>query len=208
MTLQALLAEVDPGWYATDEDAFDNHLLARAHDSALGQRMLARWLAVDAAAALLAPNPGKGFAAMAEKWPRTRLTALVRDIGTLAYAPTIRAEVRRDPVRRLRRALGNSYLLALDQTVWDGRIEAVRVAQLSTEFGEALATDPRHDEPLYAMFDRQGRSELRAWAGKRDPALADWTVLLHPRETAREAHLPEKPVLRLYTHHETRARSA
>ena len=46
---------------------------------------------------------------------------LSRDLGALAFAPAIRAEVRREPVRQLKRALGNSYLLALDKQVWDGR---------------------------------------------------------------------------------------
>lgn len=222
MSLQALLAEVDPGWYAAEAggDGFDVALLARAGNSALGRRMLARALAIDAAPALLAPVPGRnasgrsvgdngpdrGLNATVAQWSRTQLAALVRDAGVLAYAPAIRAEVRRDPVRRLKRALGNSYLLALDQTVWDGRVDATLVARLSTEFGEALAADPRHDDRLYTMFDAQGRGELHAWASKRDPALADWTRLLHPRETPRAAHLPEKPMLRVYTHHETRAR--
>jgi hypothetical protein len=209
MTLQALLAEVDPGWYAADADdaAPDAGLLARAQTSALGQRLLARWLAADAASALLAPTPGKEYSATIAQWSRAQLGALVRDVGVLAYAPAIRAEIRREPVRRLKRALGNSYLLALDQTVWDGRIDATLLARLSTEFGEALATDPKHDDRLYAMFDAQGRGELRAWASKRNPALADWTALLHPRETPRAAHLPEKPMLRVYTHHELRAKA-
>jgi len=220
MTLQALLAEIDPGWYAAqaEDDAPDARLIARAQGSALGQRLLARWLAADAASALLAPAPdrgipGKDYAATVTQWSRAQLAALVRDVGVLAYAPAIRAEVRRDPVRRLKRALGNSYLLALDRTVWDGRVDATLIARLSTEFGEALAAgpgqdDPGHDDRLYAMFDAQGRGELRAWASKRDRALADWTALLYPRETPRAAHLPEKPMLRVYTHHETRARAA
>lgn len=210
MTLQALLSEVDPAWYAADAAAAapDARLLARAQTSALGQRLLARWLAADAASALLAPSPGKEHAAIVALWSRAQIAALVRDAGVLAYAPAIRAEVRRDPVRRLKRALGNSYLLALDQTVWDGRIDATLLARLSTEFGQALAADPKHDDRLYAMFDAQGRGELRAWALKRNPALADWIALLHPRETPRAAHLPEKPMLRVYTHHETRAKVA
>jgi hypothetical protein len=209
MTLQALLSEVDPAWYADADDAApDARLLARAQTSALGQRLLARWLAADAAHALLAPSPGKEYSAITTLWSRTQLAALIRDVGVLAYAPAIRAEIRREPVLRLKRALGNSYLLALDQTVWDGRIDATLLARLSTEFGEALATDPKHDERLYAMFDAQGRGELGAWALKRNPMLADWIALLHPRETARSAHLPEKPMLRVYTHHETRAKVA
>jgi hypothetical protein len=212
MTLQALLSEVDPGWYAADADAAapDARLLARAQTSALGQRLLARWLAADAASTLLAPTPdhGKGHAAITSQWSRAQLAALVRDVGVLAYAPAIRAEIRRDPVRRLKRALGNSYLLALDQTVWDGRIDATLLARMSTEFGEALAADPKHDDRLHAMFDAQGRGELHAWALIRNPALADWTALLHPRETPRAAHLPEKPMLRVYTHHELRAKAA
>ena len=210
MTLHALLAEVDPGWYAAEADgaAPDAGLLARAQTSALGQRLLTRWLAAGAASALLAPTPGKDHSAITAQWSRAQLAALVRDVGVLAYAPAIRAEIRREPVRRLKRALGNSYLLALDQTVWDGRIDATLLARLSTEFGEALAADPRHDDRLFAMFDAQGRGELRAWALIRNPALADWTALLHPRETPRAAHLPEKPMLRVYTHHELRAKAA
>ena len=169
MTLQALLAEVDPGWYAAQaaDDAPDAGLITRAQDSALGRRLLARWLASDGASALLAPSPDRNPSAITAQWPRAQVAALVRDLGVLAYAPAIRAEVRRDPVRRLKHALGNSYLLALDQTVWDGRVDATLIARLSTEFGEALAADPKHDDRLYAMFDAQGRGELRAWAAKR-----------------------------------------
>lgn len=211
MALRALLAEVEPGWYASSEDdAPDAGLVAQARDSALGRRLLAGWLAAGPAAAMLAPAPHGRSAPLVERWPRDRLAALTRDIGVLAYAPAIRAEVRREPVRRLKAMLGNSYLLALDRTVWDGRLEPALVARLAIEFGEALAAAGQDDDEgaLHVLFDRQGRHELQAWARRRDPALADWSALLQPREAPRTAFLPEKPVLRVYTHHEMRAVAA
>jgi hypothetical protein len=110
-------------------------------------------------------------------------------------------------VRRLKAALGNSYLLALDRTVWDGVLERVPLVVLASDFSRALAEATASDDPqpLHALFDTQGRAELDAWARRRDPALADWCALLHPPGRLPAAHLPEKPVLRVYTHHDTRA---
>ncbi|NZA26786.1 hypothetical protein H0E84_10360 [Luteimonas sp. SJ-92] len=207
MPLQALLAEVHPSWYAAEgEPAPSPGLLEAALRSGLGRRMLARVLLQGGIGdALLAPRPGSGPPTAVTRWPRARLALLVRDLGVLAYAPAIRGEVRREPVRRLRRALGNSYLLALDPTVWDAAVERGVLARLAAGLERALVED---DEALFAMFERQGRNELRAWAAVRDPALADWTALLHERAGAGPAHLPEKPVLLLCTHHESRAAAA
>src|SRR5690554_5982680 len=123
MSLQALLAEVDPSWYARAGEPLDPRLLARARRSRLGRRLLARTLLdAGAAGALLAPRPGAPTPTTLTRWPRAKLARLVRDLGVLAYAPVIRAEVRREPVRRLKRALGGSYLLPLDPTVWDAKV--------------------------------------------------------------------------------------
>lgn len=200
MSVQALLAEVDPSWYGEIDPA----LLAQARDSRLGRRMLARWLAVGPAATLLAPAPGEGAAAAATGWPPARLAALVRDLGALAYAPAIRAEVRREPVRRLKQALGNGYLLALDNTVWNGRVDPVVGKRLAVALASALAD--AGDDALFAALDWQGRAELDEWAGKAEPALGEWARLLGCRDDALEAaHLPEKPILRVYAHHQARA---
>ncbi|MDH5822026.1 hypothetical protein QFW77_03325 [Luteimonas sp. RD2P54] len=207
MPLQALLAEVHPSWYAADgEPAPAPALLGAALRSRLGRRMLARaLLASGTGQALLAPRPGSGLPTAVARWPRERLARLVRDLGVLAYAPVIRAEVRREPVRRLRRTLGNSYLLALDPTVWDAAVGRAVLARLAADWERALVED---DDALFAMLERQGRGELRAWAAIRDPALGDWTALLHERSEVGPAHLPEKPVLLLCTHHESRAAAA
>lgn len=207
MSLRALLAEVDPGWLEDAGAPLDAELAARARDSELGRRLLASWLAEGPAASLLAPDPARAPVDLRTRWPRPRLDALCRDLGLLAHAPPIRAEVRREPVRRLKAALGHSYMLALDPTVWDGRLPPARLQLLADDFGAALAATLARDDPapLYALFDRQGRAELEAWARRRDPALADWCALLHPPADERPAHLPEKPVLRVYTHHEARA---
>lgn len=208
MSLRALLAEVDPGWL---EDGaghrLDPSLAARARDSALGRRLLAAWLAEGSAAALLGPDPVRDPDATRLRWTRGRLEALCRDIGILAHAPAIRAEVRREPVRRLKAVLGPSYLLALDRTVWEGKLPPDQLQLLSDGFRAALAASMSGDDPapLTTLFDRQGRAELRAWARRRDPALADWCALLHPPGAEPSAYLPEKPVLRVYTHHEARA---
>lgn len=207
MQLQALLSEVDSGWYAAGAEVPPPpELLDRARRSALGRRMLAGWLAADAAPALFAPravDAGGAGDAVAARWTRSRLVALVRDAGVLAYAPAIRAEVSREAVKRLRNVLGNSYLLALDRGVWDGGIEPERLPALVASLHEALAASD--EVALHWLFERQGRSEMRHWAMRRDPVLADWIALLHPRETLVDPHLPEKPLLRVYTHHESRA---
>ena len=58
--------------------------------------------------------------------------------------------------------------------------------------------------PLGTLLDRQGRSELRAWATARNPGLAEWTLLVHGDEPLQATHLPDKAVLRVLTHHENR----
>lgn len=207
MSLHGLLAEVHGGWLEDAGAPLDPALAAEALRSALGRRLLASWLAEGPAAALLGPDPARQPGAMRDRWPRAKLDALCRDIGVLAHAQPIRAEVRREPVRRLKVTLGNSYLLALDRTVWDGALAPERQQAVAAGFGHALAEAMATDDPapLFALFDRQGRAELRAWALRRDPALADWCALLHPPGPDVPAHLPEKPVLRVYTHHEARA---
>ena len=205
MGLHGVLAEIHPGWYGDVDPA----LLQRAQASGIGRRLLARWLAADIAPRLFAPSP-QGLANVAARWPRVRLAALARDLGTLAFAPAIRAEVRREPVRRLRHVLGNGYLLALDQSVWDGRVSAAIGKRLKTELGAALGSDAGDHANLLALFDRQGRNEVRAAAVRNDAArdeaaLGEWLMLLHPQEAAAEAYLPEKPVTMLFMHHAARA---
>lgn len=214
MSLQAVFAEIHPDWYRqADVDGPDTtpmspQLLQRARDSALGRRMLARWLMRDMGVGgeLLAPRPDGALAAAVVRWPRARLATLVRDIGALAYAPAIRAEVRREPVRLLRRALGNSYLLALDKQVWDGQVHAPLAAQLRASLAATLvgATD---DLGLHALLDQQGRRELHAWAAQTDPALAEWMLLQYAREAPATVHLPPQQVKFLHDHHLARARA-
>lgn len=203
MGLQGLLADVHPAWYGEVDPA----LLARVHGSRLCQRLLARWLAAGAAPHLFAPTP-QGIALVASRWPRARLAALIRDLGALAFAPAIRAEIRREPVRRLRHMLGSSYLLALDQSIWDGRVAAGVGKRLTGELHAALEGDPGRNEILLAILDRQGRNEVRAAAERDDPALGEWLTLLHPSEVPGASHLPEKPATMLFTHHAARAEAA
>ncbi|TWH99405.1 hypothetical protein IP90_03144 [Luteimonas cucumeris] len=203
MALQVLLAEIDPGWHG----GLEPELLSRANGSRLGRRLLARWLAKAAAATLLAPAPGDGPIGVVLRWPRAGVAALTRDLGALAFAPAIRAEVRREPVRRLKQALGNSYLLALDNTVWNGRVDPATSQRLATGLAQALTSDASGDDntALYALLDRQGRAELDEWARSHDPALGEWARLLQPGDAVSDpAHLPEKPLLRVYTHHQSR----
>lgn len=212
MSLQALLAEVDPGWFVREGEALDARLLAAARRSRLGVRLLARTLLeAGAADALLAPRPGAPTPTAVLRWPRAKLGRLVRDLGVLAYAPLIRAEVRREPVRRLKQAIGGSYLLALDPTIWDARVDAEVQQRLQREWNVVFARpgeQPNDDSALFALLERQGRGELRRWAAQRDRPLGEWTALLHPPEEPAPGHLPEKPILLLATHHETRREAA
>jgi len=205
MSLQRVFAGIHPDWYQSgvdgcEADVLDEAVLQRARDSALGRRMLARWLMREIGGHLLAPRPDGAIAAPVVRWPRKRLALLLRDLGVLAFAPAIRAEVRREPVRQLRRALGNSYLLALDKEVWNGKADTAVVARLRGELGPALS-DPGDDAPLHALFDRQGRGELHAWSAQGDPALAEWMQLQYPREALVPAHLPPQQVQFLHDHH-------
>jgi hypothetical protein len=135
------------------------------------------------------------------RWPRARLAALARDLGALAFAPAIRAEVRREPVRRLRHVLGNSYLLALDRSVWDGRVDAAVGKRLVAELDATLGI-AGHEDELLALLDRQGRSEVREAATRNgDRGLGEWLALLYPREPAGTGHLPDGPATMLFTHH-------
>ena len=211
MRLRDVLVEIHPDWYRTpdthssDAGAIDAELLAHAHDSGLGLRLLARWLLADLGSELLAPRPDGAMAAPVTRWPRARLASLLRDLGALAFAPAIRAEVRREPVRQLKHALGNSYLLALDKQVWDGRVDAATTARLQAELNPVLAPG-QGDDAIHALLDRRGRSELHAWALQRDQALGDWAALQYPPEPWLEPHLPEKQVVFLHDHHLSRAR--
>ena len=212
MSLQALLAEVDPGWFVHEGEPLDARLLAAARRSKLGMRLLARTL-LEAGAAddLLAPRPGAPTPTAVLRWPRAKLGRLVRDLGVLAYAPLIRAEVRREPVRRLKKAIGGSYLLALDPTIWDARVDREVQHRLQREWNALFARlgeQPGDDSALFVLLERQGRGELRRWAAQRDRPLGEWAALLHPPEEPAPGHLPEKPILLLATHHETRREAA
>lgn len=204
MSLETLLAQVDPRWHDAAGNAIDDTLLQRARASRLGRRMLVGALASGPGRHLLAPSPD-GFAGLVARWNRARLDALHRDLGVLAYAPVIRAEVGRDAVRRLKGALAGSYLLALDRSIWDAKVDPARQATLSA----ALTADLRAGDDFAPRFTRtlalQGRAELQAWARQREPALADWAQLLHAPCELPVAHLPEKPLLVVLTHHQNRA---
>lgn len=212
MSLQAVLAEVEPDWYATaDAACIDASLLARARASALGERILARWLLQDGhAQALLAPNPQRDIAPEAVRWPRAQVALLARDLGVLAYAPAIRSEVGRDAVRRLKQALGNSYLLALDRTVWDGRVEPLAMTRMTERLRAAVTQDDAAHAALYALLDAHGRSELRECTEPELAAIGEWARLLQPRRSAEPAPtvLPAAQVWMLYEHHLGRARGA
>lgn len=209
MSLQMLLADVDPAWHGYGADAPDADLRARAAGSALGRRLLARALADGPAVRLLAPSPDAASArALMRRWNRRRLAALQRDLGTLAYAPAIRAEIGREPVRRLKAALGNGYLLALDRSVWDGKADGAVQAQLAAALADVLGRPGALEPALFPLLDLQGRAELQAWAAQRDPAFAEWARLLDPPMDLPPAHLPEKPVLVVHTHHQSRAVAA
>lgn len=209
MSLDALLAEVDPRWHRAGDEEFDAGLLSRARASRLGRRLLVGALAEGPAAHLLAPAPD-GFAGLIERWSRARLDALHRDLGILAYAPVIRAEVRREAVKQLKAALGNGYLLALDRSIWDAKVGTDVQARLASSLGEVLGAGEGVDVDarLAERFERQGRAELQAWATQREPTLADWARLLHAPEALPPAHLPEKPLLVVHTHHQNRAVAA
>lgn len=206
MSLQVVLGQVDAGWF----DDIDPTLVTQAVGTPLGRRLLARPLLRDDASDLLAPSPD-GIGSIARRWPRVRLDALVRDLGALSFAPAIRSEVRREPVRRLRHALGNSYLLALDQRIWDGKVDAPVTARLLAVLDSALDADVQHNRALLAMFDAQGRDEL--WSSCQmgaasDRALGQWLTLGNPPAVRGLAHLPQRAVTMLATHHASRDLSA
>ncbi|VXB17396.1 conserved hypothetical protein [Luteimonas sp. 9C] len=207
MSLDALLAEVDPRWHAADGEGLDEALLHRARRSRLGRRLLVGALADGPASHLLAPSPD-GPAALVARWSRTRLAALHRDLGVLAYAPAIRAEVGRDAVKRLKAALASSYLLALDRSVWDAKVDPTLQGRLSSTLATTLAAGDAFATQLSDVLEHQGRAELQAWACQREPALADWARLVYPPGALPPAHLPEKPLLVVHTHHQNRAVAA
>ena len=204
MSLEALLAQVDPRWHGAGEDSADAALLQQAQTSRIGRRLLAGVLAEGPGRHLLAPSPD-GFAGLVARWNRARLDALHRDLGVLAYAPAIRAEVGRDVVKRLKAALAGSYLLALDRSIWDAKVDAARQSTLSASLTTALRTGDAFGARFDEALALQGRAELQAWARQREPALADWAQLLHAPGELPVAHLPEKPLLVVLTHHQSRA---
>lgn len=208
MSLPTVLAGVDPTWWAEGQASPDPALVSRARVSALGERVLASWLAAGPGAALLGPTPEREVGTVAVRWPREKLAPFVRDLGILAMAPAIRAEIGRDAVRRLKQSLGNSYLLALDRTVWDGKVAPGSLPAMAAALRTALPADGQGPETLYVLFDRQGRSELRAWGARHDRALGEWIALLYPREPDLPALLPAGQVQLLHEHHLARERGA
>lgn len=194
--LRTLLTELDPQWL----DGIDPELLPAARESRLGRLVLLRCLSRAPVSALLAPAPEPALDRVAVAWPRDRLDALERNLGILAFAPAIRAEIGREPVRRLKDALGKKYLLALDRQMWDGQVPPALLVRMQARLAEAVG-GPEPTAVLLAMFSRQGRAELRQWAGIHEPALADWVLLLHPSDPTTRAHLPAGAVARLYAHH-------
>lgn len=204
MSLQTVLAEINPAWLQGDGiERIPEALMRGARVSAIGERILARWLMQGGGAALLAPNPQREVGLPAIQWPRSRLQQLIRDVGVLAMAPAIRAEVGRNSVRKLKTALGNSYLLALDRTIWDGNVDkGTNAIKSGQRLAQALEQD---DVPLFAhlyeLLDWQGRSELRNWGTTNNPGFAEWITLLHAREQALPVLLPAEQVKFLYLHH-------
>lgn len=194
--LRTLLTELDPHWL----DGVDPALLAGGRESRLGRQVLLRCLAHAPVTALLAPAPVPVLDRVAAAWPRDRLEALQRNLGILAFAPAIRAEIGREPVRRLKEALGKRYLLALDRQMWDGQVPGALLARMQSRLAEAVASH-NPTAVLLAMVSRQGRAELRQWAATHEPALADWVLLLHPADSTVRAHLPAGAVARLHAHH-------
>lgn len=194
--LRTLLTELDPHWL----DGVDQALLPAGRESRLGRQVILRCLARAPVTALFAPSPEPALERMAATWPRIRLDAFQRNLGILAFAPAIRAEIGREPVRRLKEALGKRYLLALDRQVWDGQVPPALLARLQARLAEALA-GPDPAAGLLAMLARQGRAELRHWGATHEPALADWALLLNPADPALRAHLPAGAVARLHAHH-------
>lgn len=207
MTLEAVLAEVHPRWHDAGDTPLDSALLDRARSSRLGRRLLAGALANGPGSRLLAPSPG-GYAGLVGRWSRPRLDALHLDLGVLAYAPAIRAEVGREAVKRLKAYLAGSYLLALDRSIWDARIAPSLQSTLAAGLRTALTASLDSPQPLFELLEHQGRSELQVWADQREPALADWARLLHPPTALPAAHLPEKPLLVVHAHHQSRAIAA
>ena len=193
--LGVLLAEIDPQWL----DGIEPALLAAGRESHLGRQVMLRCLAQAPVTALFAPSPEPTLDRIAATWPRERLDSLLRNLGVLAFAPAIRAEIGREPVRRLKQALGKRYLLALDRQMWDGQVPPALLARLQARLSESLASpDPAM---LRAMFSRHGRAELRHWGATHEAALAEWVLLLHPADPEVRAHLPAGAVARLHAHH-------
>ena len=98
-------------------------------------------------------------------------------------------------------------------------LRAPRPAEIAAPIPEKVALSIRDFSPgavlkslpfwlLYALFDRQGRSELWAWAQDNDRALGEWAALLHPREDRLAVVLPPAQVQMLHDHHLKREASA
>ena len=194
--LGSLLTEIDPHWL----QGIDPALLAAGRESRLGRQVLLRCLAQAPVSALFAPAPEPVLDRVAAAWPRQRLDSFLLNLGVLAFAPAIRAEIGREPVRRLKAALGKRYLLALDRQMWDGQVPAALLARLQLGLAGALS-DPDPLARLQAMFAGHGRAELRQWGAVHEPALADWALLLYPADPAARGHLPAGAVARLHAHH-------
>ena len=209
MSLYTLLSEVHRDWYSKTGSAkrlinVDAKLIEKARRTPLGQRMLARWLLADAPN-LLAPHPA-GLSNVITLWSQERINHLVRDLGILAFAPAIRAEIGREPVRILKKALGNSYLLALDKTIWDGNVSRSELAEMRAELNAVLVASDSEDHGLYQVFEKQGRSEFLRWGKTHKQQLAEWMQLQRAKEQSVTTYLPDHAVLIVFGHHESRVK--
>lgn len=183
MTSTLLLAGVHPSWFADVAP----ELCAYALRTPRARRWLLRGL-IAPAPNLLAPSRRSDTYAVVAAWPRTRLTAVRRQLGALAYAPAIRTVVQRDPVQRLKKVLEGDYRLALDDGLWAARVDG----ELSARLWQALVGVLHDDDALSALLQRQGQVELCTWARSRDPELAEWSALTEPHvPDPTPAHLPE-----------------
>jgi hypothetical protein len=157
---------------------FENELVERAKQSAIGRRMLANALAKTAAPHLfgslehLKPNEHAGWMALDEH----SLDARILDLGALLFADAIRSTVVRQALQVLRSAIGETrYAMILKADLSD--VDHAWQKRAKTLFNAALNL-PTSLEPLLRT---EGAQELFNLLEHEHPMLRERVRLLYPR---------------------------
>ena len=101
------------------------------------------------------------------------LTTLIERQLKALFPPRFRQQI-------LLKLLGNSYMLALDRSIWDGKVAPALEQRLSSSLGVVVASTTNRDDDIWELLELQGLQELRHWGATQEPELGEWAKLMAP----------------------------